>query len=217
MAALYVLWIGALAQMFGNAALVLSRELPLLQGPLTAFATWARAFTAYFHLDISIFIAITFPIAFLTTTARPDRKKLAWTDVLLAAASLAVALYYIVYNDRFLHWSRGFSQPNTADLIAGFALVALVIELCRRSVGWGLTTLVVLLLGLTVFGKWLPGALHHDNFGVPYFIEMMTVMENGGSARRSRWRRPMRSCSCCSAASTRRRAAGSCSSTWRAP
>ena len=25
----------------------------------------------------------------------------------------------------------------------------------------------------------MPGALHHDNFGVPYFIEMMTVMENG--------------------------------------
>ena len=60
-AALYVLWIGALAQMFGNAALFLSRELSFLQGPLTAFATWARAFTAYFHLDISIFIAITFP------------------------------------------------------------------------------------------------------------------------------------------------------------
>ena len=73
-AALYVLWIGALAQMFGNAALLLSRELPFLQGPLSAFATWARAFTSYFHLDISIFIAITFPIAFLTTTARPDRR-----------------------------------------------------------------------------------------------------------------------------------------------
>jgi TRAP transporter 4TM/12TM fusion protein len=178
-AALYVLWIGALAQMFGNAALLFSRELPFLQGPLAAFATWARAFTSYFHLDISIFIAITFPIAFLTTTASPWRKRLNWLDVALAAASLAVALYYIVYNARFLNWSRGFSQPNTADLVAGFALVALVLELCRRSVGWGLTALVLLLLGLTVFGAWLPGALHHDNFGVPYFIEMMTVMENG--------------------------------------
>ncbi|HSA69094.1 MAG TPA: TRAP transporter fused permease subunit, partial [Burkholderiales bacterium] len=177
--ALYVLWIGALAQVTGNAALVLSRELPFLQPQLAAFAAWARAFTAYFHLDISIFIAITFPIAFLTTTARRGRKHLAWTDVALAALSLAVALYYIVYNDRFLHWSRGFSQPNAADLVAGFALVALVIELCRRSVGWGLTTLVVALLLITVFGRWLPGALRHDNFSVGYFIEMMTIMENG--------------------------------------
>ena len=76
-AALYVLWIGALAQVTGNAALILSRELPFLQPQLAAFAAWARAFSAYFHLDISIFIAITFPIAFLTTTARRGRKHLA--------------------------------------------------------------------------------------------------------------------------------------------
>ena len=176
-AALYVLWIGALAQMFGNAALWLSGY--ALREPLGAFATWARSYTAYFHLDIAIFVAITFPIAFLTTTASPRRKGLAWTDVALAAISLAVGLYYILLNDRFLHWSRGFSQPSLWDVIVGFALVAVVIELCRRSTGWGLTTLLVALLLFTVFGKWMPGALHHDNFGVPYFIEMMTVMENG--------------------------------------
>jgi TRAP transporter 4TM/12TM fusion protein len=176
-AALYVLWIGALAQMFGNAALDLAGSLhaPLLE----RFATWARAFTAYFHLDISIFMAITFPIAFLTTTANPRRQHLAWTDIVLAIASFAVAMYYVVYNDRFLNWSRGFSQPTTVDVVVGIALIVLVVELCRRSVGWGLTALVLVLLVFTVFGSWMPGALHHDNFGIPYFIEMMTIMENG--------------------------------------
>jgi TRAP transporter 4TM/12TM fusion protein len=176
-AALWVLWIGALAQLAGNAALALSRAFPF--EPLSAFATWARAFTAYFHLDIAIFIAITFPIAFLTTTANPWRKRLNRMDVALAAVSLAVALYYIVLNDRFLNWSRGFTQPTTWDVIVGLALVVLVVELCRRSTGWGLFTLLVLLLAFTVFGKWMPGALHHDNFGIPYFIEMMTIQENG--------------------------------------
>jgi TRAP transporter 4TM/12TM fusion protein len=176
-AALYVLWIGALAQIFGNWALDFAG---LLHAPLLErFATWARSNTAYFHLDISIFIAITFPIAFLTTTASPRRQRLAWTDVVLAALSFAVAMYYIVYNDRFLNWSRGFSQPDTADIVVGITLVVLVVELCRRSVGWGLTSLVLLLLVFTVFGSWMPGALHHDNFGIPYFIEMMTIMENG--------------------------------------
>src|SRR5688572_20273089 len=88
-------------------------------------------------------------------------------------------MYYIVLDEKFLNWSRGFSQPDTWDVTAGFALLALVVELCRRSVGWGLTSLVVLLLVFTVFGKWMPGALRHENFGVPYFIEMMTIMENG--------------------------------------
>jgi len=169
-AALYVLWIGALATLVGTAALKLG---------FTGFGTWARAFTAQFHLDISIFVAITFPIAFLTTTAGPWRRRLNWLDVALAALSLAVALYYIVLNDKFLHWSRGFSQPTVWDIVVGLALVGLVVELCRRSTSWGLTLLLVAMLLFSVFGRWMPGALRHDNFSINYFIEMLTIQEIG--------------------------------------
>ena len=176
-ATIYVLWIGALAQITGNAALWLFSHLRLEF--LEIFAVWARAFTANWHRDISIFIAITFPIAFLTTTARRGRERLAWTDVVLAALSFGAALYYLVLDDKFLNWSRGFSQPTVADVAVGLVLIALVVELCRRSTGWGLTTLVGVLLVFTVFGQWMPGALRHDNFSIAYFIEMMTIMENG--------------------------------------
>jgi TRAP transporter 4TM/12TM fusion protein len=176
-ATLYVLWIGALAQITGNAALWLYSRVPL--GFLETFAVWARAFTANWHRDIALFIAITFPIAFLTTTARRGRERLAWTDVVLAALSFGAALYYIILDERFLNWSRGFSQPTVADVAVGFLLVGLTVELCRRTTGWGLTTLVAVLLVFTVFGSWMPGPLRHDNFGIPYFIEMMTIMENG--------------------------------------
>ena len=181
-AALYVLWIGALATITGDGALWLAqhlKEAALPFGPVDRFATWARGYTANYHLDISIFIGITFPIAFLTTSASQRRKKLAWTDIALAALSLAVAAYYIVLDDKFLHWSRGFSQPTLADDVVGFTLVFLVVELCRRCTGWGLTSLVLVLLAFTFFGSYMPGPLRHENFGVPYFIEMMTIMENG--------------------------------------
>jgi TRAP transporter 4TM/12TM fusion protein len=169
-AALYVLWIGALATIVGTAALQLG---------LVGFGSWARAFTAQFHLDIAIFVAITFPIAFLTTTAGPWRRQLNGLDVALAAISMAVALYYIVLNDKFLHWSRGFSQPTVWDIVVGLALVALVVELCRRSTSWGLTTLLVGMLAFTVFGRWMPGGLRHDNFSINYFVEMMTITPDG--------------------------------------
>jgi TRAP transporter 4TM/12TM fusion protein len=181
-AALYVLWIGALATITGNGALWVAgqlRDIGLPYGAVEAFAAWARAFTARFHFDISIFIGITFPIAFLTTTAHRDRNRLASSDVALAALSFAVALYYIVLDDRFLNWNRGFSQPTLGDTLVGFTLLGLVIELCRRSTGWGLTTLVLVLLAFTFLGSWMPGPLRHENFGIPYFIEMMTIMENG--------------------------------------
>ncbi|HEX2198616.1 MAG TPA: TRAP transporter fused permease subunit, partial [Burkholderiales bacterium] len=176
-ATIYVLWIGALAQIVGNAALWLALNLEMAF--LRPFAAWARSYTANWHLDISIFIAVTFPIAFLTTTARRGRTRLAWTDVVLAALSFGAAMYYIVLHDKFLNWSRGFSQPTLADILVGLLLVGLVVELCRRSTGWGLTTLVVALLAFTVFGEWMPGALKHENFGIVYFTEMMTITENG--------------------------------------
>ena len=194
LAALYVMWIGALATLVGDAALWLSAILKdggLPGGWLDQFATWARAFTARYHLDISIFIAITFPIAFLTTTARRGRARLSWTDVALAAISLGVAMYYIVLNDRFLNWSRGMDSPSVADMIMGLVVVVLVVELCRRSTGWGLTTLILFLLVYTFFGHLLPGVFGHQNFaiefkpegvvmkGLGYFIEMQTIMNDG--------------------------------------
>jgi TRAP transporter 4TM/12TM fusion protein len=181
-AALYVLWVSALATVTGDLALRGAAGLAragLPHGALDAFGVWARAFTANFHLDIAIFIAITFPVAFLTTSASPARKQLSRADIALAGLSFAVALYYIVLDDRFLNWSRGFSQPTLADVVVGFTLLALVIELCRRCTGWGLTTLVLVLLGFTFFGHFMPGPLKHENFSVSYFIEMMTVMPVG--------------------------------------
>jgi TRAP transporter 4TM/12TM fusion protein len=169
-AALYVLWIGALATIVGTLAVDVG---------LTRFGGWARAFTGQFHLDISIFVAITFPIAFLTTTANPRRKQLAWSDVALAALSLAVGLYYIILNDKFLNWSRGFSIPTFWDYAVGLTLVALVVELCRRSTSWGLTSLLLALLLFTVFGSWMPGPLRHDNFSLRYFTEMLTIQSDG--------------------------------------
>jgi TRAP transporter 4TM/12TM fusion protein len=176
-AALYVLWIGALATISGT--LILDLGTWLHSDFLVRAGTWARAFTAQYHLDIAIFVAITFPIAFLTTTASKRRNTLAWTDVVLAALSLAVGLYYIVLNDKFLNWSRGFSQPTFWDIAVGLTLIVLVVELCRRSTSWGLTSLLLFLLAFTVFGRWMPGPLRHDNFSLNYFIEMLTVQSDG--------------------------------------
>ncbi len=181
-ATLYVLWIGALSVITGDAALWIYKSLAqtgFTLDTLESFAAWARGYTANFHRDISVFIAVTFPIAFLTTSAHADRKKLAWIDILLAAVSLAIPVYYLLNDERFLNWSYGFTQPTTSDMWAGLTLVALVLELCRRSTGWGLTSLALLLLTFTIFGNLIPGPLRHENFSWNYFVEMMTVTDNG--------------------------------------
>ena len=181
-AAVYVLWIGAAATLSGELALSIIRSFRpdgALEAGLQEFARWARAFTVRYHLDISVFIAVTFPIAFLTTTARGSRRGLNWIDVAWALAAFAIAVYYIAESDRFLNWSRGFSRPTPYDTIAGFALIVMVVELARRSTGWGLTSVVLLMLAYTFFGHLLPGALKHESYTQRYFIEMATIMSDG--------------------------------------
>jgi TRAP transporter 4TM/12TM fusion protein len=179
---LYVLWIGALAVLTGDAALWLFQSLQAMGHAfhgLETFANWARSYTANFHSDISAFIAVTFPIAFLTTTSNIKRKHLNGFDVTLALTSFGVALYYLIEHDKFLNWSYGFSSPSTMDVAAGLMLVALVVELCRRSTGWGLTSLVLVLILFCVFGAYIPGPLQHENFTWNYFVEMLTITNNG--------------------------------------
>ena len=61
-AALWVLWIGALAQLTGNFALWLSKHVPLAFLP--EFAAWARAVTPNRHPHNAQFNANTNPNAF---------------------------------------------------------------------------------------------------------------------------------------------------------
>lgn len=182
LATLYVLWIGAMSTVVGDVILWIFQSLKSggLDLPfLDRLAGWARGYTANFHRDISIFIGITFPIAFLTTTAHSERSKLSWTDAIPAVLSVAVAVYYLIFDNRFLNWSYGFSIPTSWDMVVGLTLVVLVIELCRRSTGWGLTSLVCFLLAFCIFGDLMPGPLMHENFSWNYFLEMMTITDSG--------------------------------------
>jgi TRAP-type uncharacterized transport system fused permease subunit len=147
---------------------------------ISFYVLYVGAFAAAnIHLNIAMFIAIAFPVAFLTTTARRSRTTLNWLDVVLAVLSFVLAAYYVIHDDRIHNWKRGLDAVTLWDKIVGVALIALVVELCRRCTGWGLTTLVVVLLLYAGFGHLVPGGLRHDNFVFDYFIDMMTIGVDG--------------------------------------
>lgn len=146
----------------------------------SVYVVWVGAFAAAnIHRNIAIFITIAFPIAFLTTTANKRRSTLSVLDVVLAVTSLAIGLYYILQDPRYQEWASGLSEVTLLDKTAGIVLIVLVIELTRRSTGWGLTTLVGILLAYAVLGRYLLGELKQENFQFDYFIDQMTISVNG--------------------------------------
>ena len=147
---------------------------------LTAVIAWYALYMPVSeHKQIAYFIALIFPIGFLTTTISKSFTRLTPLDYLLSILSFGTGAWYALNENYYQNWIRGFSELSTADLVMGIVLIALIIELCRRATGWGLTSIVVLLLFHVLWGPLINGSFHHDPISLQYFLDMQTVGTDG--------------------------------------
>ncbi|MBP1157184.1 TRAP transporter 4TM/12TM fusion protein [Paenibacillus sp. PvR098] len=65
------------------------------------------------------------------------------------------------------------------DITFGVMLVLLVLEATRRSLGPGLTSLVLLLIAYSLWGHYLPGEFYHQQITMTSFVEQMVLTYNG--------------------------------------
>ena len=103
-------------------------------------------------------------------------------DLVLVVAAL-VSGYLIVsfdYNDiNYLLYGLG-----TPNLIAGVVCLALLLEACRRTVGWVMVVIAGLFLAYSAFGSVLPGTLATKAYSLQELIQFQVYSSNGvfGSA-----------------------------------
>ncbi|QYK00725.1 TRAP transporter permease [Shewanella psychrotolerans] len=73
---------------------------------------------------------------------------------------------------------------NSTDLIAGSALLLLLMEGCRRTVGWVMVFIALMFLSYSAFGNLLPGALATKAYSLQELIQFQIYSANGifGSA-----------------------------------
>src|SRR4051812_43195543 len=99
--------------------------------------TWLALFgIASQHLQVSIFLVLMAPMAFLTTTATSRAAGISPLDWALALISVAASGWFAWNEPTYANWMTGFTELSTGDMIAGTALVLLTVELCRRTVGF---------------------------------------------------------------------------------
>lgn len=152
---------------------------------LLSLATVAAVFylalfaSASQHLHISWFILFFFPLCFLTTSFAKGYHRLTAVDILLALASAALGAWFIVNEPRYQAWTRGFSEMEAGDRIAAFGLIGITIELCRRSVGAGLTSLIPFAVAYAAYGQLLTGSFRHHGIELDYFLDMLTISTDG--------------------------------------
>ncbi len=108
--------------------------------------------------------------------ATGSKHKLAWYDVLLAAAGAAVC-GYIVWNYDVIVLDAG--PPTEMDFFFGCAAILLVLEATRRIVGLPITLVAVCFLLYAKFGNLIPGMMGHPGFSLKRIVGHMYLTTEG--------------------------------------
>lgn len=97
-------------------------------------------------------------------------------DVLRLLAPVAVASYLVL---DFHGIMDRFGEPNTADMVAGIALVVLVLDFTKRMVGSVLTGIAVVFLIYAFAGPWLPWGLWHRGYDLERLVTQISLSTEG--------------------------------------
>lgn len=101
-----------------------------------------------------VFLSAMLALLFLNVTAGPkgrqDRPSV--FDWCLVVASLVVGLYFFAESHRITQRITLLFPLETVDLLAASVLLALTIEATRRTVGFGLTSVVLVFVVYNLWG-----------------------------------------------------------------
>jgi TRAP transporter 4TM/12TM fusion protein len=97
-------------------------------------------------------------------------------SVLLILGMAASAAYLVTQNEALV---RRAGSPTTLDLAGGLLTLVVVLELARRTTGWGLVLVALLALAYAVAGPFLPGILAHRGYGFSRLMEHLYLSTEG--------------------------------------
>ncbi len=131
-------------------------------------------------LGLYLFLGGVLVLAFLHTTGnrlRPVHDSVAgW---LLALASAGCCAYFVLMLPAHKERLPVIDPLTTADIAVSLALMLLVLEATRRTIGVTLVLLVSLFLVYAVGGSRLSGAFSHRGMGLPEMIDQLVFSNNG--------------------------------------
>jgi TRAP transporter 4TM/12TM fusion protein len=114
-------------------------------------------------------------------SAEDDRPR--WREALagswavaLAIGALVSCLYLVLEHEALVRRS---GQATSFDLVAAGMALVVVLELARRSTGWGLVAVALLALGYALAGPSLPGILAHRGYGPSRLLEHLYLSTEG--------------------------------------
>jgi len=151
---------------------------------ITAIAATAAAFHLYAAgvspftalVQRPVHLALMATLGFLGVGVRIRKDRHRGGTALLIGAIVFGCLYIVTQQEALV---RRVGAATTLDLVAGAIVIVVVLELARRSAGWGLVAVALAAIAYAFAGPNLPGFLAHRGYGAQRLIEHLYLSTEG--------------------------------------
>ncbi len=155
----------------------------LFQLALPEFLLLNSSYVRAIHLAFALSLAfLSFP---LLKKYKPKSLNCLWStdrlpliDILLAILAASCTLYMIVFYQEI---AQRMGNPTTLDLIMGGGIIVLLLEGCRRALGWPLAVLALLFMLYCHFAQsaFIPEAMQFRARSIPYIVNKLAIGTEG--------------------------------------
>ncbi|AEC21163.1 hypothetical protein PT7_2623 [Pusillimonas sp. T7-7] len=123
------------------------------------------------HVGFVLFLSfLIFPVS------KHFRHRIMWWDWIAALMSIAIVVYLIVGGDDFTDRN---TSPNSWDIFFGVALILMVLEAMRRTIGWILPAISICFLLYAFLGPYLPHPWTHKGYEIGRLVGFMYMTLEG--------------------------------------
>ncbi len=127
-----------------------------------------------------VYVLITYILVFLLYPAskkkRPTSQNPTLPDILLAVVS-AVAVGYWIHQFESLNYRAG--AETRLDAMVSVVGVLVSLEVCRRVLGWAMTSIGLVMLAYGYFGPWMSEVIAQRGIGVQRLATALFLTTNG--------------------------------------
>ena len=122
------------------------------------------------HVGLGLFMTyLLYP-----TSSKSKIKKI--VDYLFMAVSIVTGAYVVLNVDRFIMDPFGYTS---LDILLGTLLIIVILDAARRTVGWSVPIMTVIMILYTAYGQWIPGEWGHGGMGWEFIVSGLYMTGTG--------------------------------------
>ena len=150
---------------------------------MSAYQLWVAYFgtpQAMFHYPVHVMFALSVLFLYGAHQIQGPYRALRMAIDLVLVGITGWATAYLFLNADYLANRFMYVEPLTPiEMFLGIALMAIILEAARRTIGWVLVWLTLAFIAFALFGNYLPEPFYHRGFSVERIVEQSYMTPDG--------------------------------------